>query len=104
MTSNAENSFAIAEELTDPTQWENTAPLEQKTSGQKKAAQAARLLRNTSLKNWDTSKVDIQLTPVSCIDVYRELVIQKKSLRLQPDQSELDQPAEIGAALSLIHI
>ena len=98
MTSNAENSFATAEQLTDPTQWENTASLEQQISGQKKASQAARLLRNTSLKNWDTSKVDIQLTPVSCIDVYRELVIQKKSLRLQPDQSELDQPAEIGAA------
>ena len=99
MTSNAETSFAIAEHLTDTTQWDNkTATTEQEKSEQKRAGKIARLLRNNSLQNWDSTTVDLHLTPVSCIDVYRELVIEKKSLRLLPEPSTADQQADIGKA------
>ena len=44
------------------------------------------LLRNTQLKQWDSNTVDLQLFPVSCIDVYRDLVVREKEIQLVADK------------------
>ena len=100
MTSNAQNSFVATEQLTDASQWTGLAgnnDQDYPDVDQKQADKLARLLRSNNLKNWDSSTVDLQLTPVSCIDVYRELVIQKKTLQLLPNQSDDSGVAEIAS-------
>ena len=49
---------------------------------------ADRLLRNSQLKNWDSSSVDIRLAAISCIDIYRKLVIQNTPVELTPTHAE----------------
>ncbi len=90
MTINAENSFVATEPETNAVGGSESHPIDQKS-----AAKLARLLRNGSLKSWDSSTVDLQLAPVSCLDVYQELVIQKKSLLLQPPRTD-NNATEIG--------
>lgn len=100
MTSNAQNSFVATEQITDASQWMDTASINDHNplkADQKNADKMARLLRSNSLKNWDSSTVDLQLTPVSCIDIYRELVIQKKTLQLLPGQTDEPNASDIGA-------
>lgn len=98
MTSNAQNSFVATEQFTDASQRTEVASIgnhDQPDVDQKNAEKLTQLLRNKSLKNWDSSNVDLQLAPASCIDIYRELVIQKKTLQLLPDKTANDQPTDI---------
>ncbi len=54
------------------------------TSDHTEDGQNQRLLRTDLLKAWHSELADISLAPISCVDVYRELVLNKSELLLQP--------------------
>ena len=65
------------------------------------AIQLAQLLRTANLSNWRSSQADIQLSPTSCIDVYRGLIIQNSPLTLLPTQDK--NPAQSANSLTTRH-
>ena len=93
MISKAEVSLPLKDDVTD--QRAN------RISAKKAPQRLTALLRNAQLKQWDTKTVDIKLLPVSCVDIYRDLVVRKKEVQLVADRTGSNQ-AQI--ALSLIHI
>lgn len=103
MTSNAEQSFVLADDskVAHSPAGDTDANSDGNQRVDKKAAASlARLLRNNNLKSWDSATVDLQLSPTSCIDVYRDLVVQKKRLKLMPQQSASNAATEIGGERS----
>lgn len=100
MTLNAEQSFIqtaqneIAKSRDGEPHNSNTNQQEvDPKSATESADKLAQLLRNNNLKNWDSSTADVQLAPVSCIDIYRQLVILNKPLQLLPHN---EATADIG--------
>ncbi len=87
MTTSTANSFVNEESLPDTSQ----APAQDKSSTPDRVD---RLLRNNHLKNWDSNSVDIRLAAISCIDIYRKLVIQNTPVEIQPSHADIS--AEIG--------
>lgn len=102
MTTNVHNSFLASAEQTAASIWpaESVADTEGNPElrlDEKNERQLARILRNSSLKQWDSSAADIQLSPVSCVEVYRELVVQGKPLSLIGDESTDSENTQIGS-------
>ena len=77
MTSAAASSFPTSAETAD--KFATNSESDART-----AIQLAQLLRTANLSNWRGAQADIQLSPTSCIDVYKSLVLQKSPLTLMP--------------------
>ncbi len=79
MTAPAQNSFVTAQhdsaELTGSHGFEDSHGTHSTTN---------KLLRSEQLFQWDSGAVDVQLSAISCMDVYRMLVVQKKPVELVP--------------------
>lgn len=82
MTAPAQNSFDIDQSST-PTA---NAQSDNKGIGDNAAGSLNKLLRNEQLHSWNSSAADIQLAAVSCMDVYKMLVVQQKQVELAPQQ------------------
>ncbi|OED42284.1 hypothetical protein AB833_06415 [Chromatiales bacterium (ex Bugula neritina AB1)] len=54
------------------------------TDGTDTDQQQTRVLRSSMLKNWNSSNADVQLNPISCVEVYRELVTRGNPVHLLP--------------------
>ncbi len=80
MISKAEISLPLNDVVTD-----------QRTSGKSTNKARHRLttvLRNSQLKQWDANNADIKLLPVSCVDIYRDLVVRQKAVQLVADRTD----------------
>ncbi len=102
MTSKAHNSFLASADSNAASQRAATPDMVNESDttfslDEKNEKQLARILRNSSLKQWDNSAADLQLTPVSCVEVYRELVVQGKSLALLSNESTEEETSRIGS-------
>ncbi len=88
MTLPAQNSFPESprHSVTETLPGGPTPEPEVPNNGQE--PQLTRVLRSNILKNWRSSAADLQLSPVSCVEVYRELVVQRQALQLLPQQPE----------------
>ncbi len=89
MTTSAANSFVNGQEDNSSQTTQAARQSEHRTPN------VDRLLRNSHLKNWDSSTTDLRLAAISCIDVYRKLVIQQTPVEIIPS-SALTNTAEIG--------
>ena len=83
MISKAEISFPHNDEVTS-----------RRTTGKssnKAPQRLSALLRNAQLKQWDGQTADVKLLPVSCVDIYRDLVVRSKEIQLLPERSDSGQ-------------
>ena len=83
MISKAEISFPHSDDVTS-----------RRTNGKssnKTPQRLSALLRNAQLKQWDGQTADVKLLPVSCVDIYRDLVVRNKDIQLIPDRSDSGQ-------------
>jgi len=99
MTASAQNSFLTAQQI-DP-----VADPGQQDQGTGDSKSLNKLLRSEQLYHWDSSNADIQLSAVSCMDVYRRLVVQKVPVELnaQNDTSVANVQASDSPAIITRH-
>jgi hypothetical protein len=60
------------------------------------------VLRSAQLRQWDSRNADIQLLPVSCVDIYRDLVVRGKEIQLVANRSGASQAQIAPAAAGVL--